>query len=63
MHSPDEMGRFFNEVRAGVEAGVRGAEARIYRFQNTKQPELRFQALLTADAQTGRFERVAVGST
>jgi hypothetical protein len=36
----------------------------LYRFQNTKQPELRFRALLTDGAQEEvRFERVAVGST
>ena len=33
----------------------------IYRFQNTKQPELRFCALLTDGAQEVRFERVVKG--
>src|SRR3712207_1265086 len=32
----------------------------LYRFQNTKQPELRFHALLIADAQTVRFELTPV---
>ena len=32
----------------------------LYRFQNTKQPELRFYALLTADAQTVRLELTPV---
>jgi hypothetical protein len=30
-------------------------------FQNTKQPVLRFRALLTDDEQEVRFERVAEG--
>ena len=32
----------------------------LYRFQNTKRPELRFHALLPADAQTVRFELTPV---
>jgi len=33
----------------------------LYRFQNTKQPELRFCALLTDGAPEVRFDRVAIG--
>ncbi len=32
----------------------------LYRFQNTKHPEPKFYALLTADAQTVRFELTPV---
>jgi hypothetical protein len=34
-----------------------------YHYWNRKLPELMVRTLLTADAQTVRFERVAVGST
>jgi hypothetical protein len=33
----------------------------IYPFQNTKQPELRFRALLTDGVQEVRFEWAAAG--
>ena len=33
----------------------------LYRFQNTKLPELRFNALLTDGALDVQFERVTVG--